>query len=91
MVVNQILPALENTVNFLLYANNVIMQNNVDAARGRATSSLFPGKDFLRTLAFGIREYELKYLIDARGIHHLLESVLTSDAVVIHVPFSIYR
>ena len=52
-------------------------------------SFLFPVKDILRTLAFGIREYKLKPLLDARGIHHyysLLKTVLTSDAVVIHAP-----
>ena len=54
--VNQALPALENTVNSLLHANNVIIQNIVDAARGRATSPFFPVKDFLRTLAFEIKE-----------------------------------
>ena len=82
MVVNQILPALANTVNYLLYANNVIISNIVDAARGRV-------KDFLRTLTFGIRECKLKPLFEARSIHHyypLLESVLMSDALVVHVP-----
>ena len=91
IVVNQALPALKNTVNSLLHANNVIIQNMVNAARGRVTSSLFPVKDFLRTLALGVKEYDLNLLFDARGIHHyyypLLESVLTSDAVVIHVLF----
>ena len=90
MVVNQALPALENTVNFLLHANNVIIHNIVDSARERVTSSLFPVKDFLRILPLGFKEYKLKPLFDARGIHQyypLLESVLTSTAVVIHVPF----
>ena len=90
IVVNQALPALENRVNSLLHANNVIIQNMVDAARGSVTSSVFPVKDFLRTLALGVKEYDLKPLFDARGIHPyypLLESVMTSDAVVIHVPF----
>ena len=81
---------MENTVNSLLYANNIIIRNIVGAARGRVTSSLFPVKDFLRTLALGVKKYKLKPLLDARCIHHyypLLESVLTSDAVEIHVPF----
>ena len=90
IVVNQTLPALKNTINSLLHANNVIIQNMVDAAREKVTSYLFPVKDFLRTLALGVKDYDLKPLFDTRGIHHyypLLESVLTSDAVVIHVPF----
>ena len=54
IVVNQALPALENTVNSLLHVNNVIIQN---MPRGRVTS-LFPVKDFLRTLALRIKEYD---------------------------------
>ena len=56
MVVNQALPALENTVNSILRANNLIIQIIVDGASGRVTSSLFPVKNFLRTLALGINE-----------------------------------
>ena len=67
---NQALPALKNTINSLLHANNVIIQNLVDAAHGRVTSFLFPVKDFLRTLALRVKEYDLKPLFDTRGIHH---------------------
>ncbi len=46
-IMGQALPTLENTVNSLLRTNALIIQNVVDAARGRATSSLFPVKDFI--------------------------------------------
>ena len=90
MTISQVLPVLENVVNSMLHTNQLILQNVVDASRGRVTNSLFPVKDLLRTLDIGRRQYGLKPLFDSRGIQHyypLLESVLTSDAVVIHVPF----
>ncbi len=82
-------PVLENTVNSLLRTNALVIQNVVDAARGRVTS-LFPVKDFLKTLETGETEYQLTPLFDLRSIHYyypLLESFLTSDVIVIHVPF----
>ena len=88
MTMSQALPALENVVDSMLHTNQLLLQNVVDASRGRVTNSLFPVKDLLRTLAIGRRRYGLKPLFDSRGIQHyypLLESVLTSDAVVIHV------
>ena len=89
-VVNQLLPVLENTVNSLTQTNKLIVENIVDAARGRVTSSLFPVRDFLHVLEIAETTYKLQPLFDFRGLHHyypLLESVLTTDAMVIHVPF----
>ena len=89
-VVNQVLPVLENTVTSLTNTNKLIIENIVDAARGRVTSSLFPVRDFLRVLEIAETTYKLQPLFNFQGIHHyypLLESVLTSDAVVVHVPF----
>jgi len=90
MIANQALPALENTVNSLMHTNQLVIQNVVDAARGQVTTSLFPASDFLYALEIGERDYKLRPLFDSQGIHHyypLLESVLTSEAIVIHVPF----
>ena len=90
MTMNQALSVLENNVNSLLHTNLLVIQNLVDAAQGRVTSSLFPVKDLLHTLYIGKQNFNLPPLFDSRSIHHyypLLESVLTSDAVVIHVPF----
>jgi len=81
---------MENAVNSLLHTNQLIIQNVVDAANGRVTSALFPVKDFLYALDIGKKEYELTPLFDLQGIHHyypLLESILTTDAIIIHVPF----
>lgn len=89
-VVNQVLPVLENTVTSLTNTNKLIIENIVDAARGRVTSSLFPVRDFLRVLEIAETTYKLQPLFNFQGIHHyypLLESVLTSDALVVHVPF----
>ncbi len=62
----------------------------VDAANGRVTPTLFPVRDFMHTLEIGEKEFELTSLFDIRGVHHyypLLTSFITTDDIVIHVPF----
>ncbi len=89
-MINQTLHALESTINSVLHTNNLVIQNVVDTDHDRVTSSLFPVKDFQRVLMKGEKEHQLAPLIAAHAIHHyypLLESFLTSDAIVIHVPF----
>ncbi len=44
-LINQALPVLESAINSILHINNLVIQNVVDADRGRVTSSLFPVKD----------------------------------------------
>ena len=90
MVLTQALSALENAVHSLVHTNQQIVNNVVDAVHGRVTPALFPVKDFMHVLELGEKEYGLTPLFDIRGIHHycpLLESFITSDAIVIHVPF----
>ena len=92
LMMNQALSNLENIVNSLLHTNLLVIQNLVDTARGRMISFLFPVKDLLHTLNIGKKDFDLSPLFHSRSIQHyypLLESVLTSDAVVIHVPFSV--
>ncbi len=69
-IIGQALPAMENAVNSLLRTNALVIQNVVDAARGRVTSSLFPVKDFIKTLEIGETEYQLTPLFDLRSIHY---------------------
>ncbi len=52
-LINQALPALESSVNSVLRINTLVIQNVVDADRGRVTSSLFPVKDLQRVLMKG--------------------------------------
>ncbi len=62
----------------------------MDADRGRVASSLFPVKDLQRVLMKGEKEHQLTPLFAMHAIHHyypLLESFLTSNAMVIHIPF----
>ena len=89
-VIGHALSALESVVTSLLDTNHRITRNIVDAAMGRVTTSLFPEKDFKRILEIGSTVYSLSPLFDESMIHHyypLVESVLTSEAIVIHVPF----
>ncbi len=69
-VIGQALPALENTVNSLLRTNALVIQNVVDAARGRVISSRFSVKYFVKTLEIGETEYQLTPLFDLRSIHY---------------------
>ncbi len=90
LTLTQALPALENTVNSLLHVNQQIINNVVDAAQGRVTPNLFPVKDFMHALELGEKEYGLIPLFSIKGVHHyypLLTSFLTTDDIVIHVPF----
>ncbi len=90
MTIAQLLSAMETAVNSLLHTNQLVVQNVVDAANGRVSPTLFQVRDFLHGLNIGKMEFELKPLLDVEGIHHyypLLESFLTSEAIVIHVPF----
>ena len=70
MTMNQALSVLENNVNSLLHTNLLVIQNLVDAAQGRVTSSLFPVKDLLHTLYIGKQNFNLPPLFDSRSIHH---------------------
>ena len=90
MVLNQALPAVENAVHSLMHTNQQIITNVVDAVHGRVTPALFPVNDFMHALELGEKEYGLTPMFDLKGIHHyypLLESFITTDDIVIHVPF----
>ncbi len=52
-VLEQALAALETSAQSILNTNNQIIQNLVDASRGRVTSSLFPFQDLRRVLHVG--------------------------------------
>ncbi len=51
LVFEQALSTLQTAVSSLLHTNSVMVQNIVDASRGKVTSTLFPVKDFLHVLA----------------------------------------
>ncbi len=90
MTISQLLPVMEIAVNSLLHTNQLVVQNVVDAVHGRVSPTLFPFRDFLHALNIGKMEYELKPLFVVEVTYHyypLLESFLTSEAIVIHVPF----
>ncbi len=89
-VLEQALAALETGVNSILTTNALIIQNLVDASRGRVTSNLLPFQDLHHVLQVGTLDHQLTPLFDLPLLHHyypLLTSLVTSDAIVIHVPF----
>ncbi len=90
LVFEQALSALQTSVSSLLHTNGILVQNIVETSRSRFTSTLFPTKDFLHVLALGASEHKFTPFFDHQAVHHsypLLESFLTPDSVVIHVPF----
>ena len=95
--VSLVLTALETSITSILHANELILRNIVDASRGKVTSSLLPVKDLLHVLTTAENNYTLIPIFSKHNILHyypLLSSMLTSDAVVVHVPFqssSIYN
>ncbi len=82
-VLEQALAALETSAQSILNTNNQIIQNLVDASRGRVTSSLFPFQDLRRVLHVGEYDHKLIPLFDLP----LLTSIITLEAIVTHVPF----
>ncbi len=89
-VMEQALAALETGVTSILKTNNQIIQILVDASRGRVTSNLFPFQDLHKVLHVGAQEHKLTPLFDLPLLHHyypLITSIITSDAIVIHVNF----
>lgn len=68
-LVPQALPALESVVNTVLQANQLIMQNIVDADQRRVTS-LFPVEDLRRALRIGEEEHQPTPFFDMQAIHH---------------------
>ena len=90
MVLNQVMPALENSAHTIIHTNQQIITNVVDAVHGRVTPALFPVHDFKRVIEIGEQEYGLKSLFSLRGIQHyyaVTSSFVTTDSIVIHVPF----
>ncbi len=86
-LINHVLPVLESAVNSVLHINTLVIQNVVDADRGRVTSSLFPVKDLQRVLMKGEKEYQLTPLL---VIHAPFKS--KDDFHVFHMqpfPFSV--
>ena len=90
ILLDQSLLVLETSLRSVVATNEGIIRNMVDAAYGRVTTSLFPVKDLLQTLDVGVSTYNLKPLFSSESVQYyypVLETVLTSDAIVIHVPF----
>lgn len=90
VVIDQVLHVFEASLNSVLSINEAIIRNLVDAVNGRVTTSLFPVEDLLHTLEIGQSTYKLTPLYSQDMIQHyypLLESTLTTDAIIINIPF----
>ncbi|XP_050689040.1 uncharacterized protein LOC126981646 [Eriocheir sinensis] len=90
LLLDQALHVLENVINSVATANQQVISNMVDAAHGRVTPALFPLYDLRTTIHIGYQNYSLKPLFNSdmsQYFYPLIESSLTPDAIIIHVPF----
>ena len=91
--IDSTLNSLETATNSFLYSNQLVINNLVDAARGRVTASLFPLRDLRRVISdfTNVTSNSTLYpIFNGKDIIHyypLLTSMLTTDSIVIHVPF----
>ncbi len=89
-LMDQTLQVLEHSLETVLDANDKIIRNIVDARTSKVSSSLFPIEDLKHTLELGHTNFSLTPLYPLDMIQYyypVLESHLTSEAIVIHVPF----
>ncbi len=87
---DQTLHVLDVVLTSVLSVNDEIIANKIDAAHGRVTPSLFPLHDLIKTISIGHRNYSFQPLYPSDMSHYyypLLEASLTTDAIVVHVPF----
>ncbi|XP_050693832.1 uncharacterized protein LOC126984255 isoform X1 [Eriocheir sinensis] len=90
LLLDQALHVLENVINSVATANQQVISNMVDAAHGRVTPALFPLHDLRTTVQIGYQNYSLTPLFTpdmSQYFYPLIESSLTPDAIIIHVPF----
>ncbi|XP_050733886.1 uncharacterized protein LOC127007225 [Eriocheir sinensis] len=90
LLLDQALHVLENVINSVATANQQVISNMVDAAHGRVTPALFPLHDLRTTVHIGYQNYSLRPLFTpdmSQYFYLLIESSLTPDAIIIHVPF----
>ncbi|XP_050708796.1 uncharacterized protein LOC126993672 [Eriocheir sinensis] len=90
LLLDQALHVLESVIESVTTANQQVISNMVDAAHGRVTPALFPLHDLIMTIHIGYQNYSLKPLYNpdmSQYFYPLIESSLTPDAIIIHVPF----
>ncbi len=89
-IAHQALAALESAASSFVRINSLIIQNLVDATRGRVTAALFLFRDLRIVLRLGHPKYHLNPLFQTSGLQQycpMLDVFLTEDATVVHVSF----
>ncbi len=87
---DQALSVLDAVLTSVLSVNDEIIANMIDAAQGRVTPSLFPLPDLIKIIRIGQRNYSFQSLYPSDMSQYyfpLLEAILTTDIIVVHVPF----
>jgi len=90
LLLDQTLHVLEASLNSVLATNEAIIRNMVDAASGRVTTSLLPVEDLIHTLKIGQSDFKLQPMYSRNMVQYyypLLEATLTTDAIIVHIPF----
>ena len=80
--IDQRLTLLESVTTNLVHTNRIILENLVDASRGRVTSSLFPLSDLREALRLGRTNYSLTPVYGEELVQHyytLLDSFVGAE------------
>ncbi len=90
LLLDQTLHALDAVLTSVLSVNDKIIANMIDSANGRVTPHLFPLHDLIKIVGIGHRNYSFQPLYPSHMSQYycpLLDASLTTDAIVVHVPF----
>ncbi len=87
---DQTLHVLAAVLTSVLSVNDKVIANMIDAANSRVTPSLFPLHNLITIIDIGHRNYSFQPLYPSamsQYCYPLLEASLTTDAIIVHVPF----
>ncbi len=89
-LVDQTLHVIETLITSVSDVNEEIITNMIDAAHDKVTPSLFPLHDLIDTINIGRINYTFQPLYPpdmSQYYFPLLEASLTTEAIIVHVPF----
>ncbi len=90
LLIDQSLHVIETFINSVSDVSEDIIINMIDAAHGRVTPPLFPLHDLMETINIAHRNFSFIALYPpdmSQYYFPLLEASLTTEAILVHVPF----
>ena len=90
ILMDQAVQVMERIIGAVLEVNEEVIRNMVDAVDNKVTTSLFPVHDLVEIINIAHLNFSFQPLYSpemAQYYFPLLEASLTTEAIVIHVPF----